>query len=93
MHDFKEIQAKDIHIAVLNKQFKTQNYQSDGLILWKENEVVQVTKHSDDERTHLWYCLKLDEKIVGIRLCDLFDRLVVARSHLDFVDVKWNKVR
>jgi hypothetical protein len=92
MQDFKEIQAKDIHIAVLNKQFRTYNHQSDRLIWWEEKEVVQVTKHKDNEGYHLWYCLKLDEKIVGIRLCDLIDRLVVARSHLDFVDVKWNKV-
>ena len=89
----KAIVAKDVHIAVLNKAFKTNNYQSDGLILWGKNEVVQVTKHTESTESNLWYCLKLNELVAGTSIYDRRDRLVVSRSHLDFVDVNWKTIK
>lgn len=90
MIDLEQIQAKDVHIAVLNKQFKTTNYESVGFLLWEENEVVQAIKHPT---LGLWVCLKLEENVEGTNIRDFHDRLIVSWSHLDFIDVKWNKVR
>ena len=89
----KAIVAKDVHIAVLNKAFKTNHYQSDGLISWEENEVVQVTKHTESMESNLWYCLKLNELVTGTSIYDLRDRLVVSRSHLDFIDINWETIK
>jgi len=89
-----KIQAKDIHIAVLNKAFKTSNYQSDGFISWKENEVVQVTKHNGNSESHLWYCVKLDASVTESSIFDIvYNGLVVAKSHLDFIDVNWRQIK
>jgi hypothetical protein len=90
----KAIGTKDIHIAVLNKAFKTSNYQSDGFISWAENEVVQVTKHNGNQESHLWYCVKLDASVTESSIFDIvYNGLVVAKSHLDFIDVNWRKIK
>ncbi len=94
MKDMDEIQAKDIHIAVLNKRFRTTNYQSGGFIWWNENEAVQAIKHNGNQESHLWYCVKLDASVTESTIFDIvYNGLVVAKSHLDFVGVNWNTIR
>lgn len=85
------IRTNDIHIAVLKKTFRTTNYKTDGFISWKENEVVQV-KHNGVEESPLWYCLKLDES-TDVDIDEfVYNGLVVASSHLDFIEVNWINV-
>ena len=94
MKDMDEIQAKDIHIAVINKQFKTTNYQSGGFIWWNENEAVQAIKHNGNQESPLWYCVKLDASVAEQTISDIvYNGRVVAKSHLDFVDIKWGKLK
>jgi hypothetical protein len=91
--DFDEIGTNGIHIAVLNKQFKTTNYKNGGFILWVENEVVQVKKRNKGDESSLWYCLKLAAPTdVDISEFDC-NGLVVSVSHLDFIKVNWINVK
>lgn len=93
MKDMDEIRAKDIHIAVLNKQFKTTNYQSGGFIWWNENEAVQVTKHAGTHSEHLWCCIKMEDSIIGLYRNNPHRNLIVTGSHLDFIDIKWDRLK
>ena len=84
------IEEKDVHIAVLNKQFKTINYQSGVSIWWNESEVVQVINHGE----HLWCCIKLYEWVKCLRMLDPSDtHLIVSKSHLDFVEINWETIK
>ena len=91
--DMDEIQAKDVHIAVLNKQFKTTNYQSGGFIWWNENEAVQVIKHVGTHSEHLWCCIKMEDSIIGLLRNDLPRNLIVSRSHLEFINIEWRGMK
>lgn len=94
MINMEEIQAKDVHIAVLNKRFRTTNYQSGGFIWWNETDVVQVIKRHKNGESHLWHCLKLEELVIGMHILDLRDtHLIVSKSHLDFINVNWDKLK
>lgn len=93
MKDMDEIRAKDIHIAVLNKQFKTTNYQSGGFIWWNENEAVQVIKHAGTHSEHLWCCIKMEDSIIGLYRNNPHRNLIVTGSHLDFIDIKWDRLK
>ena len=93
MKDMDEIQAKDIHIAVLNKRFKTTNYQSGGFIWWNENEAVQVIKHAGTHSEHLWCCIKMEDSIIGLYRNNPHRNLIVTGSHLDFIDIKWDRLK
>ncbi len=89
-----EIQANNVHIAVLNKAFKTTSYQSGGFISWNENEAVQVIKHNKNPESSLWYCVKLDEYVTDMTIFDVVHNgLVVAKSHLDFIDINWGTIK
>jgi hypothetical protein len=89
-----KVQTKDIHIAVLNKRFRTSNHQSGGFIWWEENEVVHVTKHNVNQESHLWYCVKLEESVTDMDIFGIvYNGLVVAKNHLDFVDVNWRQIK
>ncbi len=76
-----------IQIAVLNKPFKTTNWTKGGIIEWEKMELLSVKKRHGP--SNLWECKKWDwsADTPGNNL------LVVSRSHLEFIDIKWEKVK
>jgi hypothetical protein len=88
-----EIQANDVHIAVLNKAFKTTNYQSGGFISWNENEAVQVIKHGGRMSMHLWCCIKMEDPVIGLHRNNIPKNLIVSRSHLEFINMEFINIK
>lgn len=76
-----------MQIAVLNKSFKTTNWCEGGIIEWEKMELLRVKKRQGP--SHLWECKKWDwpPDTPGNNL------LVVSTSHLEFIDIKWEKVK
>lgn len=76
-----------MQIAVLNKPFKTTNWTEGGIIEWEKMELLRVKKRQGP--SHLWECKKWDLSTDTWRN----NLLVVSTSHLEFIDIKWERVK
>jgi hypothetical protein len=81
------IEGEYMQIAVLNKPFKTTNWEEGGIIHWKEMELLRVKKRQGP--SHLWECKKWDRSTDTWR----DNLLVVSTSHLEFTNIEWQKIR
>ncbi len=81
------IRGEYMQIAVLNKPFKTTNWSEGGIIEWGKMELLRVQKRQGP--SHLWECKKWNwpTDTPGYNL------LVVSESHLEFINLEWEKVK
>jgi len=76
-----------MQIAVLNKPFKTTNWNEGGIIEWEKMELLRVQKRQGP--SHLWECKKWDSS-PDSRWVTI---LVVSESHLEFINMEWQRIR
>ncbi len=81
------IGGKYMQIAVLKRSFKTTNWNNNGIIRWEEMELINARPHS--RISHLWICSKWDPSEYGERI----NLLTVSPSHLEFINLEWDKIR
>lgn len=78
---------KHMQIAALKTPFKTANWSEGGIIEWEKMELLRVKKRHGT--SHLWECKKWDWPT------DTWENnlLVVSTSFLEFIDIKWKRVK
>lgn len=81
------IVGKHMQIAVLKTSFKTTNWNNNGIIRWEEMEIVKTHPHRNI--SNLWICSKWGQSEYEERI----NLLTVSSSHLEFINIKWERVK